>query len=199
MHLPRNNIFFIVIIILTICIICNERKISAEVLNVKTIPGSFDTILAKAKPGDTLKLESGYHQGPILIDKSVTIIGEPNAIIDGQKKENTITITAPDVVLRGLKIINSGQNLSKQHSGIFVDKNAHRVVIENNFLENNLISIYLWGPKDGLVRNNRVYGLSNLRLNERGNGIQLWRSHGSIVEKNDYLHRDKIQVLVMLL
>ena len=195
MHLPRNNIFFIVIIILTICIICNERKISAEVLNVKTIPGSFDTILAKAKPGDTLKLESGFHQGPILIDKSVTIIGEPNAIIDGQKKENTITITAPDVVLRGLKIINSGQNLSKQHSGIFVDKNAHRVVIENNFLENNLISIYLWGPKDGLVRNNRVYGLSNLRLNERGNGIQLWRSHGSIVEKNEIRYgRDGIYV-----
>ena len=133
MYALPNKIFIIAIIILTICIICNEKKISAEVLNVKTTPGSFDTTLANAKPGDTLKLESGFHQGPIFIDKSITIIGEPNAIVDGQKKENTITITAPDVVLRGLKIINSGQNLSKQHSGIFVDKNAHRVVIENNF------------------------------------------------------------------
>lgn len=158
---------------------------SADILNVKAEPGAVAQAIANATPGDVLILEAGIHTGPIVVDKSVTLTGVKGTIVDGQAIETTIKIMAEDVTIRGLKIINSGDNLPDKHSGIFVNKTAHRAIIEDNFLENNLISVYLWGAHDVMVRNNKIYGRQDLRVNERGNGVQLWESDGSQVIGNE--------------
>jgi len=157
----------------------------ADTLNVKAEPGALAKAIANATPGIVLKLEAGIHAGPILIDKSITLTGTKGTIIDGKGLGTVIKITAEDVTIRGLKIISSGDNLPEKHSGIFVNKTAHRAIIEDNFLENNLISVYLWGADDVMVRNNKIYGRQDLRVNERGNGVQLWKSDGSLVIGNE--------------
>jgi len=155
---------------------------------------ALQTVLDAAAPGSVLQLSAGTYTGPALIDKTLTIDGG-GAVIDGAGQGSVITVEAPDVVLRNLVVRNSGIDLSEHDSGIFVGKGGDRALVENNRIEGNLIGIYLWGPDDAQVRDNVIVGLDDLRLNERGNGVQLWNTPGSIVENNDVrLGRDGIFV-----
>jgi nitrous oxidase accessory protein len=168
---------------------------SAATLTVEAESGAVAEALAAASSGDILRLKAGRHSGPIIVDKPVILSGEAGAIVDGLGEGNAIKIMVPDVAIRGLTIVHSGRDLSQQHSGIFVNKTAHRAVIENNVLKDNLIGVYLWGPDDAIVRNNQIAGLQEGHVNDRGNGIQLWNTPGSLVENNEIRYgRDGIFV-----
>ncbi len=156
----------------------------AEVLHVAPGSSPLTEILEDARKGDTIVLKAGVYHGPITLSKTLTLKGETGAKIIGSGQGHTIEVLAPNSVISGLHITNSGQDLSKQDSGIFVNKSAHNTLIEGNFLQDNLIGVYLWGPKKAQVRNNRIEGLRKLRVNDRGNGIQLWNTPGSIIEGN---------------
>jgi len=147
--------------------------------------GAFAGALARAGEGDTLVLAAGIHQGPVTIDQSVTVIGRAGSIVDGGGQGTVITVAAPNATLRGLTVVNSGDKLSTEDSGIFVTAAADGAIIENNRLEKNLIGIYLKGPDNARVRGNTIIGRQDLRMNERGNGVQLWNTPGSVIEGND--------------
>ena len=139
-----------------------------------------------AAPGDTLLLASGVYHGPIVIDRpGITLAGEPGAILDGGGKGRVIEVEAADVTVRNLTIRNSGRSLAKQDAGVFVAQDGDRALVTRNHLENNLIGIYLSGPKEARVRGNRIDGIRDMRVNERGNGVQLWNTPGSVVEGNE--------------
>lgn len=151
---------------------------------VTVAPGDLAPALAGAAPGDTLVLAPGTHSGPVTVRVPVTLQGQPGAVVDGRGIGNVLTITASDVIVRGVEVRNSGLSLHEQNSGIFVGKEAHRAVIEDNRLRDNLIGIYVWGGNNVLVRRNDVVGRSDLRVPERGNGIQLWNAPGTKVLGN---------------
>ena len=151
---------------------------------VTVAPGGLEGALAAAVPGDTLVLAPGTHPGPVVVRKPVTLIGEPGAVIDGGGEGNAVTVFAPDVTVRNVEVRNSGISLSEQNTGIFLGKEAHRGVIEGNRLRDNLIGIYVWGAHDVMVQRNDVIGRTDLRLSERGNGIQLWNAPGTQVVDN---------------
>ena len=158
-------------------------------------PGTLTAQLALAKKGDTLLLTGGTHHGPILIAKSVTLRGEKNAIIDAVGVGTVITVSAPGVRLENLTITGSGQKLASEDSGIFVTAQASGTEIIGNILRENLIGVYLKGPEGAIVRDNVIEGLQDLRVNERGNGVQMWNTPGSIVEGNSIRYgRDGIFV-----
>jgi nitrous oxidase accessory protein len=148
------------------------------------MPGTLNAELAAASDGDTLLLGKGVHAGPIVISNSVTLRGEDGAIIDGGGKGTVVTVAAPAVRLENLHIRRSGQKLSTEDSGVFVTKEGAGAEIIGNTLTQNLIGIYLKGPEAAIVRDNAIEGLSDLRVNERGNGVQLWNTPGSIVAGN---------------
>ena len=151
--------------------------------------------MARAESGDTLRLAPGDHQGPIVIDKPLTLLGEPGTRILGPGSGSVITIDAPDTTLRGLTVTGSGLSLESEDSGVFVTKAGDRALIEDNRLDDNLIGVFLKGPEAAVVRGNRIVGREDLRVNERGNGVQLWNTPGSIVEDNAFrLGRDGIFV-----
>ncbi|MBF0563266.1 MAG: nitrous oxide reductase family maturation protein NosD, partial [Alphaproteobacteria bacterium] len=77
-----------------------------------------------------------------------------------------------------------GRNPGALDSGILAESGATGVVIEDNQVDGNLFGISLQGPKDARVRNNRIHNRSDLRLNERGNGINVWNTTGAIIEGN---------------
>ena len=158
---------------------------AAATLYAATGDGRLQQTISEAAPGDVITVGAGLHHGPVIVDRPLVLTGEDGAVVDGGGAGNVITISAPDVTVRGLTVRNSGARLDEQDSGIFVDKAGDRALIEDNILEHNLIGIYLWGPDDAVARDNRITGRSDLRINERGNGIQLWNTPGSIVEGND--------------
>jgi nitrous oxidase accessory protein len=159
--------------------------LSAATLDVPTTFGALSNILNTANPGDVLRLRPGVHKGPIIIAKSVTLTGENKAIIDGGGASHVVTITAPNVVLRKLTIQGSGKLLETEDSGIYVTKDGDGARIEDNVIRNNLIGVNLKGPKKAVVRGNRIKGFTNMRVNERGNGVQLWNTPGSVIEGNE--------------
>ena len=169
--------------------------VSAETVDVPAEPGALQQAIDRAAPGDVLRLAPGVHAGPVIVDRPLTLDGGGRAVVDGGGRGSVITVSAPDVVVRTVVVRNSGEDLSEQDSGIFVGKQGHRARIERNRLEGNLIGIYLWGPEDAVARDNVVIGRRDLRVNERGNGIQLWNTPGSIVAGNDVRYgRDGIFV-----
>ena len=162
---------------------------------VRPGPGALAAAIAAADPGDVLRLAPGVHEGGVTIDRPLTIEGNGQAIVDGGGAGRVLVVAAPDVAVRGLTIRGSGARLETEDSGVFVTKAGARARIENNRLERNLIGVFLKGPKEAVVRGNTIVGRSDLRMNERGNGVQLWNTPGSIVAENDIRYgRDGIFV-----
>ena len=140
--------------------------------------------LVAAQPGDILRLQPGVHSGPLVVSKPLQIIGAEGAVIDGGGNGRVITIASTGVRVSGLTIRDSGASLATEDSAIFVTEEGDGAVIDNNRLERNLIGVYLKGPDNATVRNNIIIGRSDLRVNERGNGVQVWNSPGSVIEGN---------------
>lgn len=149
------------------------------------VSGSIEKAVQSAVDGDVLTLKADVYKGPLVIDKSIHIIGEAGVVIEGDGKSSVITVLAPDVTIKNVEITGSGISLADQDSGIFLDKTATNAVVENNRLIDNLIGIYVSGAKDSQIINNRITGRRDLRMNERGNGIQIWNAPGTVIENND--------------
>ena len=160
---------------------------------------TLQAALSAALPGDILQLDPGTYRGRVIVDRSISILG-PNkiageAVVDGGGEGTVIRVEAPGVVVRDLTITNSGISLQYEDSGVFVTKTAGGTLIEGNRLVGNLIGVFLKGPRDARVRDNTIVGRRDLRMNERGNGVQLWNTPGSVVEGNDFRYgRDGIFV-----
>ncbi|HFD16203.1 MAG TPA: nitrous oxide reductase family maturation protein NosD, partial [Rhodospirillales bacterium] len=158
---------------------------AADELRVPAGGDALSAALEVARPGDVLVLEPGVHRGPVRIDRTVTLVGEPGAIIDGGGTGSTVTISAPEVVLRDLVIRNSGADLTAQDSGVTVDAEGDGAVIENNRILDNLMGVSLRGPDGAVVRGNLIEGRRYRRVNDRGDDVWIWNSPGSVVEDND--------------
>lgn len=157
----------------------------AETITVPAGGEALRKAVAAAPAGTVLRLAAGIHAGPVTIERPLVLDGEDGAIVQGSGEGKVITVMAPDVAIRRVTVRGSGTSLFGMDSGIFLDKTAERAVVEHNRLEANLIGVYVWGATDSRVRDNVITGRDDLRLAERGNGVQLWNAPGTIVENND--------------
>jgi nitrous oxidase accessory protein len=149
----------------------------------------------QADSGDRLLLQDGVYVGSIVIDRSLQLLGKSASIIDGEAVGRVITVAAPDVVVRGVTVQNSGVSLATEDSGIFVTSDGDGALIDANQLQGNLIGVYLKGPENAVVQRNVITGSTDPHVNDRGNGVQLWNTPGSLVEDNDIRYgRDGIFV-----
>ncbi|WP_316976638.1 nitrous oxide reductase family maturation protein NosD [Shumkonia mesophila] len=141
--------------------------------------------VAAAAAGSTLRLAAGVYRGPVMVDRPLTLEGEPGAIVEGVGRDSVIVVKAPGTVIRGLTIRGSGTSLAGEDAGIFVEKTATGTLIEGNVIEGNLFGVFLKGSAATVVRNNRIAGRQDLRMSERGNGVHLWNAPGAKVIAND--------------
>ena len=165
------------------CYLLASGLLAAE---IDVAPG-IDTLNAAiqgAASGDTLRLQAGVYHGSVNIDRSITLAGVAGTVIDAGGHGRVITVTAPDVAIRRVTVRGSGTRLDIEDSGIFVTADGDRALIEANHLQDNLIGIYLKGPDDAVVRDNVIIGSRDPHMNDRGNGIHLWNTPGSVVEGN---------------
>jgi nitrous oxidase accessory protein len=158
---------------------------SAAVTEVAPGRGELAHAIMEAAAGDVLKLKRGTHDGPVLIDKALTIEGEVGAVVDGHGVGRTIEITAPGVSIRHLRITGSGTALDQMHAGVFLSETASGGTVEDNVIEDNLVGVYVHGAHDALVRRNRIAGRVLPHINDCGNGVYLWNAPGTKVEDND--------------
>ena len=142
--------------------------------------------IADARNGQTIHLAPGRYAGPLLIDKPINLIADgAGVIVEGTGDGDVLTVTAPDVTVRGLVIRKTGINLEKENAGITVT--APRVTLEGNRIEDALFGISLRDAPDAVIRANDVGGKTDLFIARRGDGIKLWNSNRTVIEKN-YVH-----------
>ncbi len=141
--------------------------------------------VAAAASGSILRLASGIYRGPVVIDRPLTLEGEPGAIVEGVGRDTVIVVKAPGTTIRGLTIRGSGTSLAGEDAGIYVEKTAKGTLIEGNAIVDNLFGVFLKGSAATVVRDNRIAGRQDLRVSERGNGVHLWNAPGSKVIAND--------------
>ncbi len=156
----------------------------AEERHVAPGQGTLATAIAGATPGDVLILTAGRYLGAVVIDRPLTLTGEADAIIDGNGNGTVVTIDAADVTVSNLTVTGSGMDSQALDAGIKILRNADRAVIENNRVLGNLHGIDVHGGRDGQVRDNVIEGTRDLRMNDRGNGIYIWNSPGTLIEGN---------------
>ena len=158
--------------------------VNAAEINVAPGAGTLQAAINTASNGDVLQLQAGKYKGSVIIDRAIALVGIADSVVDAGGDGRVIMVAAPDVIIRGLTIRGSGDRLDIEDSGIFVAPEGDRALIEGNQLEGNLIGVYLKGPNDAVVRDNVIVGSRNPHMNDRGNGIHLWNTPGSVIEGN---------------
>lgn len=143
--------------------------------------GEIGQRIMAAQDGETLTIGPGTYREHILINKSISLVGEGNPIIDGGGNGDIVEITAPGVTLHGFTLRNTGIDLDKENAAIRVL--APRCTVEDNTLEGILFGIDLREAPESIVRGNRIGG-KLLDIARRGDGLRLWRSDNTLIENN---------------
>ncbi|TFH87647.1 nitrous oxide reductase family maturation protein NosD [Billgrantia azerbaijanica] len=155
----------------------------------------LQAVLDAAAAGDTVRVAAGVHTGNFEVAETLTLTGEPGAILDGEGHGSVLTVTAPGARISNLHIRNDGANITDMDSGIFVAKSAIGAVIENNRIEARGFGIWLDGVADASVVANRISGDTALRSQDRGNGLQLYNVTGAEIRDNEvWQARDGIYI-----
>jgi len=152
---------------------------------------SISAVLARAQPGDVVRLAPGEYRERLVIDVPVTLAGAPGARILGEYGGTVVHVTAPGAVLEGLEIAESGPHLTKDMACVLVE--ADDVTVRGCSVRQALHGIYVKGGNRARILGNTVEGRLDLIESDRGNGIHLWNTHHSRVVDNEIFHaRDGI-------
>ena len=162
---------------------------------VVTPAGAVQTVGAavqRAQPGATIIVQAGVYREPtIVVTKSVTIVGEPGAVLDGEEQRQILTIKADDVTIRGLELRRVGTSYTEDRAAIKV-QDATNCVIENNRINDAFFGIYLARTERCRIAGNTLRAKKGTESSS-GNGIHLWTSNHITVEGNSIAgHRDGI-------
>lgn len=145
-----------------------------------------------AKDGDTILLNKGvYKEGNIIIDKAIHLIGIDEPVLDGENKNEILTITGKNILIKGIHFANAGYSSMNDYAAIkIIDATA--ILIENNIITNASFAIHVANSTYTTIRNNTIQG-TNKSEHLSGNGIHLWKCEHMTIENNSIQgHRDGI-------
>ncbi len=154
------------------------------------IAQSLQSYIDKVKAGSKLELPEGVFKGNIVINKPLMIVGKgEKTIIEGDGNDTVIKIRSSNVILKNLKITNSGNEHERVDAGISV-KDSDFCTIENCKIVNCLFGIDLQNVHHSKIIGNYITS-KKFPLGIRGDGVRLWYSNDNLLKKNHlYKSRD---------
>jgi len=141
----------------------------------------LQALIDRTPEGESVRLEPGAYAGPAIIKKAVILDGRGRITIDGQGKGSVLLIEAEGVVVKNMKIINSGDSHDQVDAGILVRSSRNQII--DNRIENTLFGIDLQEAHENLIAGNEISS-QNAPLGLRGDGIRGWASHRNIFRQN---------------
>jgi nitrous oxidase accessory protein len=179
------------ILILYVLIFSNLSAFTIEIVDIHKGHTIKNSIL-KARSGDTLFIKAGvYNEADLIINKPLTLIGEKNAVIDGEGLGQILYINANHVNIRGLEFRNTPVSYMEDYSAVKLDSSFF-CTISNNIFVNNFFAIYLARSANCTIENNHIRSISK-RETASGNGIHLWYCKNITIKNNKIKsHRDGI-------
>lgn len=153
----------------------------ASAAQVSAQPGPLQARIDAAPLGSTVLVESGVHQGPIVIRGPLSVIAEQGAVIDGNGVGSIVTIQGDGVLFRGFTVRNSGRQVTEEAAGIKITGNRHRV--EANHIHDVYFGIHIGDGAHSVVQDNRI--VPGERHGARpGHGVSAWHLRDSQFLRN---------------
>ena len=180
-HLSARILPFLALLFVLLSAVPAAGQSEGTIITPRGKATSLSAALAEAQDGDTIEVHGGIYQGPLVIDRSVTLLGTDWPVIDGGGEGTTVKIIAPDVTIQGFVIRNSGDSLAEENSGIAVE--ATGAIIEGNRLEDTLFGVYLKKAHGTIIRDNQISSM-DLAVPRRGDPIRVWFSQDVLIEGN---------------
>jgi nitrous oxidase accessory protein len=151
---------------------------------------SIGAALLAARAGDRVRVLAGtYAEAALTIDRAITLIGEPGAVLVNAGDTGLISIRADGVTIRGMTLRGTPVSHVRDHAAILAE-GVTGCVIESNVLEDNFFGVYLAKATGCRVSNNTITA-SGDRESSSGNGIHLWSSADAVITDNTIRgHRD---------
>lgn len=148
--------------------------------------------IRSAASGATVRVAAGVYRGPTLvIDRRLTLVGEPGAILDGGGDRPLLEIRADSVLVRGLTFRNVGVSFIEDRAALRIVRSKDCAVLDNQF-QATFFAIYLEEVERCHVSGNRIAG-DGVRETMAGNGVHVWNSRHVVITGNDIEgHRDGI-------
>ena len=148
--------------------------------------------IKEAKDGDTVLLSKGvYREGNIIIDKAIYLTGIDQPVLDGENKNEILTLTGKNIVIKGIYFANAGYSSMNDYAAIKII-DATNIIIENNIINKASFAIHVANSTHSVIRNNIIKG-TNKSEHSSGNGIHLWKCEHMTIENNSIQgHRDGI-------
>lgn len=151
---------------------------------------SFDRLqdaVDAASPGDIVEMEGRFEER-VTIDTSGielrTATGADSpALIDADGEGSPLTIEGDNVVIRDVRIANSGFDRNAPDAGIMV--RGAETSVESVQITDSLFGVWIDGAPDVVIANSTIVGPAHVAVSERGNGIHLWQADGATIVGND--------------
>jgi len=155
----------------------------------------LQAVLDAAPEGARIIVSPGVYTGNFRITKTVELIGEPGAILDGDGRGRILHVAAPGTSIKGLHLRNGGADLTDMDTALFVDRVSIGILIEDNRIEARGFGMWLDSAREAKVIRNRISGDTSIRSVDRGNGIHLFDVRESeIIENEVWDTRDGIYI-----
>ncbi|OSZ77071.1 nitrous oxide reductase [Chitinophagaceae bacterium IBVUCB2] len=153
---------------------------------------SLKLAIKTSKNGDTILLNAGtYKEGTIIIDKSIHLIGVNTPILDGENKNEILTVTGKNIFISGIHFANAGYSSMNDYAGLKII-DATNIKVEKNIFSNTSFAIHISNSTHCTISNNSIKGTSKSE-HSSGNGIHLWKCSQMLIENNTIQgHRDGI-------
>ncbi len=150
------------------------------------LSGQFPQILATATAGDTIRVASGRHDitNMVISTPNLFIIGKEDATIYGNGTGSILTIDAPNVVVKNLKIEHTGRMVDKDDAGIRIQ--SSKIRIEHCTFSDYALAIYLQRATQVTITKCTFSGDSIPKEAITGNSIHAYLSSGILVESGTF-------------
>ena len=145
-----------------------------------------------AIPGDSIIITGGtYKEGNIVVSKPVILIGQNRPVLDGELKNEIMTITSDFVIVDGFHFLNSGRSSYDDIAALRIIQSGH-ILIRNNFFEHAFFGIYCQHAYSSTIYNN-IFRSTAADETNSANGIHCWKSEKMLILNNEISgHRDGI-------
>jgi nitrous oxidase accessory protein len=139
--------------------------------------------VAAAQPGDTVRVAAGIYTEPtIVIDKRLTLIGEPGAIIRGAGDHELVVIDAAHVTLSGFVLERVDKTFMEDRAAVRVADGADCRISNNSFTD-TFFGVYLARAERCEVSDNRFSARFDNETSG-GNAIHSWYSRSLTISGN---------------
>ncbi len=143
---------------------------------------SLQKLIDRTPKGGTLVPPPGVYNGPVVLNKPITLDGKGKVTIDAGGKGSVILLHTSGAVIKGLHLTHSGDHPNDLDAGVQVRGNYN--VIEDNLIDDCLFGIDLQQSNNNIVRRNRISSKRYLGIGQRGDSVRLWYSFGNKITDN---------------